>query len=95
MSRGWRDHSNIQIGAGRVNNTCAKDRRIYSSVFELLGLFYRLHLLEITMTFDLIEGFNQVETLETHKPMCAFVIDWWLFEPNVMTVGLANATAMF
>ena len=56
---------------------------------------YRLNKLEIATTFDLVEGYNQVEMREAHKPLCAFATDWGLFEPNVMTFGLTNAAATF
>ena len=47
------------------------------------------------MTFDLVEGYNQVEMIETYKPLCAFATDCGLFEQNVMTFGLTNAPATF
>ena len=64
-------------------------------ILNIDDLIYRLNKLEIATTFDLVEGYNQVEMLEAHKPLCAFAKDWCLFEPNVMKFGLTNAPATF
>ena len=45
--------------------------------------------------FDVAEGYNQVEMLDAHKPLCTFATDWGLFKPNVMSFGLTNAPATF
>ena len=41
-------------------------------------LIYRLNELEVATTFDLVEGYNQVEMKEEHKSLCAFATDWGL-----------------
>ena len=68
-----------------LNNATVKDAYPMPNIDDLI---YRLNQLEIATTFDLVEGYNQVEMFEAHKPLCAFATDWGLFEPNVMTYGL-------
>ena len=74
------------------NNATVKDGYPMPNIDDLI---YRLNELEIATIFDLVEGYNQVEMKEEHKPLCAFATDWGLFEPNVMTFGLTNAPVTF
>ena len=75
-----------------LNNATVKDAYPMPNIDDII---YRLYSLEIASTFDLVEGYNQVEMREEHKSICAFATDWGLFEPNVMTFGLTNAPATF
>ena len=75
-----------------LNNATVKDAYPMPNIDDLI---YRLNELEVATTFDLVEGYNQVEMKEEHKSLCAFATDWGLFEPNVMTFGLTNAPATF
>ena len=81
MTPGWREvsfeHPN-HSGPLMLVQSIDRSIRVCMNIRDLI---HQLH--QLATTFDLIEGNNQVEMLETHKSLCAFVIDWELFEPNV------------
>ena len=55
-------------------------------------LIYRLNELEIATTYDLFEGYNQVEIKKEHKPLCAFATECY----DVLNKWrLTNASAIF
>ena len=65
-----------------LNNASIKDVYTMPNIDDVI---YRLYLLEIASTFDLVEGYNQVEMLGAQI----------LFEPNFMTFGLTNAPIIY
>jgi len=76
----------------KVNKITKRDSHPLPRIDDLLETFRGANYFT---TADLMSGFWQVEMIEEHKEITAFITNSGLFEFNIMPFGLKNAPALF